>query len=309
MDDRLHSLDWTLLRAFHATAAEGSLSAAARRLRLTQPTLSRQVAALEDQLSVMLFERVGRRLELTDAGRQILGHVEEMGAAAERVALAASGQRSEIGGTVRITATDTMSAFTLPPVVAELAGIAPQLRIEIVAVNDISNLLRREADIAIRHQRPTEPDLVARLVREAQGHFYASKAYLARRGRPASLAEMARHDWVGFGDHARFIDYMVALGIPLAESAIRTASENSTVAWELARAGLGICAMDSRFADRFADMEAVLRAEASVSFPVWLVAHREVHTSPRIRLVFDLLAARLGDAPHRKEMTAETGAT
>lgn len=300
MTDALQQMDWTLLRAFHATAREGSLSAAARRLRLTQPTLSRQVAALEAQLSVLLFERVGRRLELTEAGRRILAHVEEMGAAAERVALAASGQRNEIGGTVRITATDTMSAFALPPVVAELVRVAPQLRIEIVAANDVSNLLRREADIAVRHQRPTEPDLVARLIREADGHFYAARSYLDRRGRPRSLEEMAAHDWVGFGDHDRFTAYMNGLGIPLRESAIRAASENSTVAWELARAGLGICAMDARFADGFADMEAVLRDAARVSFPVWLVTHREVHTSPRIRLVFDLLAERLGEAPARR---------
>lgn len=286
-------LDWTLLRAFHATAKEGSLSAAARRLTLTQPTLSRQVAALEDDLGVMLFERVGRRLELTEAGREILSHVTQMAEAAERVALTASGQRSDISGTVRITATDVMSSYALPPVVAELARIAPQLKIEIVVANDIANLLRREADIALRHVRPEEPDLVARLIRTADGRFYASKDYLDRRGRPESLEDMATHDWVGFGDTPRLVTYMKAIGIPLTADAVKGSSENGMVTWDLARAGLGICPMDVRFGDSFDDMERVADAVAQVTFPVWLVAHREVHTSPRIRLVFDLLAERL----------------
>jgi DNA-binding transcriptional LysR family regulator len=290
MDHAKTTPDWTHLRAFLSTAETGSLSAAARALCLTQPTLSRQVAALEDQLGVMLFERVGRRLDLTDAGRELLPHARDMGLAAERVALSASGQRSEISGQVRITASDITAAMFLPSVVATLRKIAPQLTIDVIASNDIQDLMRREADIAIRHQRPDQPDLVARLVLDAVGHFYAAKSYLDKRGRPTSRAELASHDWVSFGDANRMAEYLVAMDIPLTVDVFKSSSENGLVSWELARAGLGICPMDDYVAASAPDMEAVMHDDLHVTFPIWLVTHREIHTSPRIRLVYDLLA-------------------
>ncbi|WP_377508923.1 LysR family transcriptional regulator [Octadecabacter sp. R77987] len=290
MDQAKSTPDWTHLRAFLATADSGSLSAAARALGLTQPTLSRQVAALEDQLGVMLFERVGRRLDLTDAGRKLLPHARDMGVAAERVALSASGQRSEVSGQVRITASDITAATFLPKVVASLREIAPQLHIDVIASNDIQDLMRREADIAIRHQRPEQPDLVARLVLDAMGYFYASKSYLDKHGRPTTRAELAKHDWVSFGDVDRMVGFMVAMDIPVTPESFRSSSENGMVAWELGRAGLGICPMDIYHGERAPDMEAIMPDELHVTFPIWLVTHREIHTSPRIRLVFDVLA-------------------
>ncbi|MBD3664749.1 LysR family transcriptional regulator [Sulfitobacter aestuariivivens] len=292
MINALSRLDWNHLRSFLATAETASLSAAARTLGLTQPTLSRQVAALEADLSVMLFERTGRRLILTDAGQELLTHVRKMGEAAEKTALVADGQRSDITGQVRITASDITSAVRMPAITERILSLAPQLSIELVATNDISDLMRREADIAIRHVRPDQPDLVARLVREASGHFYAAKSLLARVGHPRTKADLARMDWVSFGDTGRMIDYMVDLDIPVSADAFRVGSENGIVAWELARAGLGVCPMDDDVAARAPDMERVL-PDVLVTFPVWLVTHREIHTSPRIRLVFDLLAEAL----------------
>ena len=286
-------LDWNHLRGFLAAAETGSFSQAARQLGLTQPTLSRQVAALEDDLSVLLFERTARKLVLTVAGNELLSHVRRMGEAAERTALVASGQRADIRGKVRITASDMTSAMRLPPVVQTILNLAPQLEVEVVATNDISDLLRREADIAIRHVRPEQPDLVARLVKEATGHFYAAKSLLDRVGRPQTKAEMAQMDWVSFGDNARMIEYMEGLGIPLKPEAFRVGSANGIVAWEMARAGLGISPMDDKIAALSPDMERVM-PDLEVTFPVWLVTHREIHTSPRIRLVFDQLAEAFG---------------
>lgn len=295
MDINPDRLDWTHLRSFLATAETKSLSAAARKLGLTQPTLSRQVAALEDALSLLLFERVGRGLALTDAGRELLTHVRDMGKAAERAALTASAQRSEITGTVRITASDIYSTIYIPQMIQEVRKRAPNLMIEVVATNDISDLMRREADIAIRHMRPEEPDLVARKVKEATGHFYAATGYLDRRGRPQTKKDMATHDWVSFGDVDRMVEYMTGLGIPLTRDAFRVGSENGVVAWELARAGHGICPMDDVVGDGSPGLERIMGDDLSVSFPVWLVTHREVHTSPRIRLVYDVLAEAIAD--------------
>ncbi len=290
MDIDPDRLDWAHLRSFLATAETTSLSAAARKLGLTQPTLSRQVAALENSLSLLLFERVGRGLELTEAGREVLAHVRDMGAAASRAALTASAQRSEITGTVRITASDVFASTYIPEMIIEVRKRAPNLMIEVISTNDISDLMRREADIAIRHMRPEEPDLVARLVKEAKGSFYAATSYLDRRGRPKTKEDLALHDWVSFGDVPRMVDYLVALGVPLLADAFKVGSENGVVAWEMAKVGHGICPMDDVVGDRSSGLEKVLGDDLAVTFPVWLVTHREVHTSPRIRLVFDILA-------------------
>lgn len=286
--------DWNQLRAFLATAEEGSLSAAARALGLTQPTLGRQVSALEESLGVALFERVGRGLVLTSSGRELLIHARTMGEAAARVSLAAAGQAQAVEGKVRITASDVFSAYHLPPVLAQLREAAPRLEIEVVATNDIRDILRREADIAIRHVRPTEPDLIARKVAEGTAHFYASRAYIARHGRPESKTDLQRHDLINFGDTEQFLDYMRPLGIELSAANFRIGSENGLVAWEMARQGLGILVMSDEVAAMSPGMERLLPEMEVITFPIWLVTHRELHSSAKIRLVFDVLAEALG---------------
>ena len=282
--------DWNHLRAFLATAEAGSLSGAAKVLGLTQPTLSRQVSALEADLSLLLFERVGRGLVLTDAGRELMAHVRDMGAAADRLTVSAIGQQSGISGQVSISASDILSHTLLPGVVAELRRRAPQLAIEVVATNQLSDLLRREADIAIRHVRPEQPNLVARRVREGHGLFYAASDYLDRRGRPATPEALAKLDWVAFGDPALMCSHIRAMGVPVTPDSFVVHSENGIVAWEMVCRGMGICPMDASIAARDPRVEPMLPEMLSVDFPVWLATHREIHNSPRIRLVFDHLA-------------------
>ncbi|MFQ1702488.1 LysR family transcriptional regulator [Loktanella agnita] len=281
--------DWSRMRAFLATAETGSLSAAARAIGLTQPTLGRQIAALEDELGLMLFERVGRGLHLTAAGQELLVHARDMGAAADRLALAAMGQSQSVEGTVRITASDMFSALWLPAVVSRCRVLAPRLHIDVIAVNDIRDLMRREADIAVRHVRPDQPDLVARLIREAQAMLYAAKSYLDARVRPQSLADLAQHDFISFGNVDRMVSYLNTIDIPVTAQNFRVNSENGLVAWAMARAGLGLCPMDDAVAAMAPEMECVLPQMKPITFPVWLTTHREIHTSPRIRLVFDVL--------------------
>ena len=296
MNEPLNPFDWNHIRAFLATAEEGSLSAAARRLRLTQPTLGRQVAALEADLGLLLFERVGRSLSLTAAGAELLEEVRAMGAAADRVALVASGQSQSIEGRVAITASDAYSAYLLPEALAALRLRAPRLTIDVVATNDIQDLMRREADIAIRHVRPEQPDLIARLVREDSAHFYAARSYLDRAGRPKTPEELAGHDFVGFGDTGRMMEHLLPLGIPVRAANFRIGSESGLVAWELVKQGFGISPMSDSVA-RDQGVELVLPDMDPIVFPIWLTTHRELHTSRRIRLVFDLLAEFLSRAP------------
>ena len=285
--------DWNRARGFLATAEEGSLSAAAEALGLAQPTLGRQVAALEEELGVALFERTGRSLILTPTGAELAEHVRAMADAAMRVALTASGQSTAIEGLVRVTASDAMAAYHLPPVLAHLQEIAPKLNVEIVASNDIRDLQQREADIAIRHVRPEQPELVAKSLGDARGRFYATPEYLDRNGRPQSFAEFAGHRMIWFGDAVEMEEHLKARGMDLSGAHFCAGSDSGLVGWNLVRAGLGIGIMSDGVGALTPEVELVYPEMEPFTFPVWLTSHREVLTSRRIRVVFDALAEKL----------------
>lgn len=285
------NFDWNQIRAFLATVEEGSLSAAARALGQTQPTIGRQVAALEDALGVVLFERVGKSLSLTPTGSELLIHVRAMCDAAQAISITASGQSQAIEGAVRITASDLFAVHHLPSVIAEIRAAAPRLTVDIVAANDIRDLQQREADIAIRHVRPKQPELFARLIRDATAHFYASRSYIQRKGRPMTVTDIEGHDFIGFGDTERMIAYFEPYGLSLTAEQFPISSENGLVAWEMVREGLGIAPMSDEVAARVPGMERLFPGMEPIKFPIWLTTHRELHTSRRIRLVFDILAA------------------
>jgi len=284
------SFDWNQVRAFLATAEEGSFSAAARALGQTQPTLGRQVSALEQTLKIVLFERVGRGLQLTPSGQELLQHVQAMGEAAARISLTASGQSQAIEGNVKITASDVMAMHVLPPVLKRLREAAPGLNIDVIAQNDIQDILKREADIAIRHVRPEQPELVVRLVQEETAHFYAAKTYLDRHGRPKDISDFSSHQFISFGDVDQMIGFLTPLGLNLTRDNFRIGSKSGVFAWELVRQGLGIAVMSDAVGSTTVEVEQLVPSMEPIIFPVWLVTHRELHTSKRIRLVFDMLA-------------------
>lgn len=294
------SFDWNQVRAFLATAEEGSLSRAARALGLTQPTLGRQVAALEAALGVSLFERLGRRLVLTEAGRGLLDHARAMGEAAGGLSLSACGRAQAIEGRVCISASDVMAAYMLPPVLKKLRVIAPGIEVEVIASNAISDLRRREADIAIRHVRPSEPELIARLIRESTAYLYAAPAYLAQHGHPRSGTDLAHATFIGLSRPEQMMAVLQPLGLMLERQNFRLISTHSgLVGWELVKHGLGIGPMVEEIAALSPEVEAVLPQEVVIRVPTWLTTHRELHTSRRIRLVYDLLARELAARPSR----------
>jgi DNA-binding transcriptional LysR family regulator len=289
----MDTLDWNMIRAFSATAEAGSLSGAARTLGLTQPTLSRQVAALEASLGIMLFDRVGKKLILTAAGQGLLGHARAMAASADDMSLAAAGRAEDISGRVTISASDAFAAYLMPGIVARLQREAPQVTISIVSSNALSDLRRREADIALRHLRPTEPELIGRLVCEFSGHFYASADWVARHGLPESTADVARMGLIAFEPVERFLSHVNGEGIAVAEEHIRIMSENSVVVWEMVKAGLGIGLMLEPIAVATPGVVRLLPDSFGFAAPLWLVTHRELRTARRIRLVYDVLAEEL----------------
>lgn len=289
MDD----LDWNQLKAFLETAETGSLSAAARKLGLTQPTLSRQVAAIEQRMGVTLFERVGKAMALTPTGLDLLEHARAMGAAAEALRLAASGRSQAVGGVVSVSASDAVAAHLLPPLVRQLREKEPGIAVEVISSNALSDLLRREADIAIRHVKPEQPDLIARSIREAAASFYASEDWVKVHGHPRRADEAARLPFVGADRSGQLLAYLRRHGLPLSEANFSCYCDHSMAHWALVRHGMGIGAMMDEIARDTPGVVRVLDDVPPVRFPIWLVTHRELRTSRRIRVVFEALAQGL----------------
>jgi DNA-binding transcriptional LysR family regulator len=286
-------LDWNQLKAFLHTAEAGSLSAAARKLGLTQPTLSRQVAAIEQRMGVTLFERVGKALALTPTGLDLLEHARAMGAAAEALGLAASGRSQAVGGVVSVSATYGAAAYFLAPLVRKLRESEPTVAIEVIATDAVSDLLRREADIAIRHAKPDQPDLIARFIREATANFYASEEWVQVHGHPRRAEEVGHLPFVGADRSGQFLAYLRQQGLPLSEANFSCYADHSMAQWSLVRHGMGIGAMVDEIARDTPGIVRVLDDVPPVRFPIWLVTHRELRTSRRIRVVFEALAQGL----------------
>lgn len=293
MDWRSVRFDWNQARAFLVTAEEGSFSAAARSLAMTQPTVGRQVAALERELGVTLFERVGTSLELTATGLDLVEHVRAMGEAATRVSLSATGKSAMIAGSVCITASELIAAYLLPPILGGLRVDYPGIELEIIASNEPRDLHRREADIAIRNFRTTQPDLISRKIRDSNARMYASPAYLRRVGRIASPKDLSKAELFAFDRTDLMIDGLRRLGIEVTREQFPIVTTNHLVQWELCKQGVGICIVMEEVGDAEPRVKQVLPKLPPIPIPVWLVCHRELRTSRRIRLVFDRIAERL----------------
>ena len=304
MEWRSVTFDWNRARAFLVTAEEGSLSAASRALGTAQPTLGRQVAALEEELGVALFDRVGKRLVLTPSGRSLLSHVRAMGEAAANLSLAATGASQEIEGEVTVTASTSYAARLLPRVAAALRREAPGIALQILATDSLADLKRREADIAIRNARPTDPDLIARKLGDDLAVLYAAPDYMARMGPFSGPEDMGRASYIGLVDNARWIGALNAAGFRLNDGHFPIRTENFLVHWELVKAGLGIGVNSVTIGDGDPAVQRATPWMAPMAFPVWLVSHRELQTSARVRLVYDLIARELPFGPGRTRLVA-----
>lgn len=289
----MNDLDRNLIRSFVAVAEEGSLSAAARRLVASQPTLGRHVAELEAALGITLFRRGQRGYELTTAGATLYQRaraVEDEVAAFGRVA---AGSAERVAGTVRITASAIVSAYVLPPILARLAVVEPEIDVEIVASDTVQNLLRRDADIAIRMVEPRQIDLVARKIADLPLAACAATDYLDRRGRPQTLDDLAGHDLIGYDRETHLIDGFRALGIAVGRERFRFRSDNQIVLWEAVRTGNGIGFAQRSLVERDPLVEAVMPGLPLPGLPMWLAMHRDVRNSPRIRRMSELLHTEL----------------
>jgi DNA-binding transcriptional LysR family regulator len=285
--------DWEKLQVFVAAADRGSLSGAARTLGISQPTAGRQVQALESQLGVQLFSRTARGLALTDTGMELLGYAREMSDAANRLALAALGRVEALGGVVRITASEIVATYRLPPVLLALRAAEPEIEVELVASNATDNLLQREADIAVRMYRPSQTDVITRSLGEIELGVYAAESYLARRGCPRNPEDLLEHDVIGYDRDESMIRGFRSAGVTVERRFFPNRTDDQVVAWRMVVEGNGIGFMQVAIGDAEPAVRRILADLPLPTLPIWLTAHSELKTSRPIRRVYDFIADSL----------------
>jgi len=285
--------DWTLYRSFLSVLRQGSLSAAARGLGLTQPTLGRHVEALEAALGATLFTRSPAGLSPTPLAVSLRPHAEAMETAAAALLRQASGEAAAVRGVVRITASEMIGGVVLPPMLARFQGDYPEIALELVLNNSQNDLLRREADIAIRMVRPTQEALLARHVGTVSIGLYAHRRYVERRGLPTSLAEAASHILIGFDNDDTAARGLTFESQPITRDLFRYRCDNDLAQWQALLAGVGIAGCQDRLAAREPELVPVLADRIRFHLGVWLAMHEDQRDNRRIKLLFDFLAGEM----------------
>ena len=286
----MDSPDWTLYRSFLAVAETGSLSAAARALHLSQPTLGRHIADLEATLATSLFTRIPQGLRLTDTGTSLLPAARQMRYAAAQLSLIAAGRSEALTGTVRLTASLVVSHHLLPPILADLRHKEPGIALELVPSDATENLLFREADIALRMYRPTQLDVITRHLTDLPTALYAAKSLLGRIGVPQTKADLLQMDFVGLDRSDYIIRVMANLGVPRQRDDFGVRCDDPLVYINLIRAGLGAGGMHCAIGDADPLLERIAPFIALPALPIWLTAPQVLRQNPRIRRVMDHLA-------------------
>ncbi len=289
----MKDFDWDLSRTFLSVLETGSLSAAAKKLKSSQPTVGRHIATFEDQLGVTLFNRTGRALIPTPAAYNVAEHAKAMLKAAAQISLAASGHSETLEGTVRITASEIVATYGLPPIIARLLAEEEGLEIELVASNSTENLLLREADIAIRMHQPEQPDLIARKIGDLAIGLYAHRSYLDHAGEPRSLEELGEHVFLGYDTSDLIIRGVRQFGVEVSQSDFRFRVDDQVTYAEAIAAGVGIGASASIAMKGRTDIVQVMPQAPIPPIPMWIAAHQELKTSALVRRVFDRLAKDL----------------
>jgi DNA-binding transcriptional LysR family regulator len=288
--------DWTLVRSFLAVLDAGSLTAAARACGAHQPTLSRQVAELEAQLGAPLFERTGRGVEPTALARGIADAARQMHEGAEQLARALKRGTEAESGTVRITTGTVAASYLLPPLLAQLQQAEPGLQIELVASNTISNLLRREADIAVRMVRPVQGSLVAKKLGDVAIVACAHERYLQRHGLPRRPEDLATHRLLGYDRDDTIRRGMAAMGFVLPREAFGLRTDDQLAYGRLVAAGAGIGFVAAYNLPHWPGVVPLLPMLRIPPLPCWLAVHREIRGNRLVRRVYDFLAEALPPA-------------
>jgi len=291
--------NWDLYRSFLSVLQEGSLSGAARALGLTQPTVGRHIDALEQSLGLSLFTRSQSGFIATDAALALQPYAETLASASSALLRAASGmgrgEDSQLTGSVRVTASEVVSVEVLPPILARLRESHPGITIEVAVSNRIENLLRRDADIAVRMQRPEQDVLVARRIGNIDLGFHAHRDYLARHGTPRTWQELAQHALIGIDRESNRARNIMPLLAALEGGNYAVRSDSDLVHLASIRAGLGVGICQVRLAARDPSLVRVIPGLLTIPLDTWLAMHENLRSNPACAAVYKALAAGLED--------------
>ena len=288
-----NQFDWHLIRAFLAALDAGSLLGAAKKLQTTQPTVGRQVAQLEAQMGVVLFERTGRGLQPTATALSLADAARSMESGALQLARQLQAKQTQVQGTVRITASQPVAYQLLPPILASMRDALPEIQVELISSNQVSNLLRREADIAVRMVQPDQGTLIAKKLGSVSVGVYAHKSYLARFGTPQAPDDLLNHTLIGYDNDDVMIRGFANYGQSLGKEAFAIRSDDLIVQWQALCAACGIGFVADYMGRNHSDLVKILHMLKIPPLPMWLAVHREIRSNQRIRAVFDYLAKAL----------------
>lgn len=289
---------WDHFRSFLAVIETASLSGAARSLGTTQPTIGRHIDALEAALGLPLFVRSRHGLNPTTSALALVPHAKDMASASAALIRKASGEGEEARGIVRLTVSEIIGTEVLPPIIRQLREIHPAIDLELVLTNSTENLLRREADIAIRMMRPAQEALVARKIGDVPIRLYAHETYIKNRGIPEALDDLPDHTLIGPDSNISILEAVERAGLKNARANIRLASDSDLTQLALLRAGCGIGGMQMQLAAREPKIVPVLHDAFEIPMEMWLVMHEGLRTSQRVRLTFDHLVEHLNAFVH-----------
>jgi len=286
----MDNFDWALVKSFVAVLDAGSMMGAARRLHAQQPTLSRHIAELEMQLGAPLFERTGRGVTPTATGLAIAESARQMEEGASALARSLIKSHDATTGTVRITTSQVAATWLLPPLLARLQQVEPGIAVELVASNQLTNLLRREADIAVRMVRPAQGSLVARKLAEVQIIAAAHQSYLDRAGTPRRPQDLLAHRLIGYDRDETILRGFAGMGMSLQRESFALRTDDQIAYGRLVATGAGIGFVAQYNIRHWPGVVALLPQLGIPALPCWLAVHREIRGNPLVRKVYDFLA-------------------
>jgi DNA-binding transcriptional LysR family regulator len=286
---------WELYRSFLAVLREGSLSGAARALGLTQPTVGRHVQELESSLGTVLFTRAQSGLRPTQVAHTLEPYAQTMAGAAAALIRASSEKSDEARAVVRIAASEIMGAEVLPSILTDFRARHPRVIVELSLSDRVEDLLRRDADIAVRMVRPKQGSLIARRIGSVTVGLHAHRHYLHDYGQPNNVAELAQHVLIGFDRETASIRALRRLGLKLRRHDFAFRTDSHLAQLSAIRAGFGIGICQTVIARRDSNLVRILPNDFAFDLEVWITMHKDLRTTHPMRTIFDYLAAALSD--------------
>ena len=285
--------NWEWYRSFVAVLETGSLSAAGRAMGMTQPTVGRHIDSLEAALELKLFTRSFDGFAPTDAALELKPYAANLSATAAALRRVATSQGDGVRGTVRLTASEIVSNEVLPPILADLRDAHPALVIELVPSNKVENLLRRDADIAVRMTTPSQDALIAKRVASIAVGLHAHRRYLDRHGTPRALEDLAGHALIGWDTETAYIRRFQDRYPQITRESFAFRSDSDVAQLAAIRAGLGIGFCQARLAARDPSLVRLFEAQISLNLETWIAMHADLRDSPRCAVTFAALAEGL----------------